>query len=240
MPPPCRLLIDPAAVGTWNMAADDVLLDATGAGVAALRFYQWAEPTLSLGYFQPHLAARSLPDLPWLRRATGGDALVHHHELTYSLALPVRGEFQPQAVAWMTRFHELIRDALGRLGIVAHLAERGQRLGDVLCFQHHTPGDLIVAGHKVAGSAQRKQRGALLQHGSILLRQSVHTPALPGIFELTGRDLSADYLREAILAEFRRDTGWGLEERGFDERECRLVEECIASRYGAVSWNEKR
>ena len=73
MTTPCRLLIDPAAVGTWNMAADDVLLDA---GVAALRFYQWAEPTLSLGYFQPHLAARAFPDLPWLRRATGGDAIL--------------------------------------------------------------------------------------------------------------------------------------------------------------------
>ena len=70
---------DPA-VGAWNMAADDVLLDA---GVAALRFYQWAEPTLSIGYFQPHTAARSFPHLPWLRRTTGGEAIVHHHELTY-------------------------------------------------------------------------------------------------------------------------------------------------------------
>ena len=131
-------------------------------------------------------------------------------------------------------------DALGRLGVVAHLAEHAQRLGDVLCFQHHTPGDLIVSGHKITGSAQRKQRGTLLQHGSILLRQSIHTPALPGIAELTGRALSADDLREAILSAFRQETGWVLEERGFDDHEREAIEERIASRYGAVAWTEKR
>jgi lipoyl(octanoyl) transferase len=238
--PPCRLLIDPAGVGTWNMAADDVLLDAAGAGVAALRYYQWAAPTLSLGYFQPSFAARSFPDLAWLRRVTGGDAIVHHHELTYSLALPAGSEFQPRSVIWMTRFHELIRDALRRFGVVAELCEREQRHGDVLCFLHHTPGDLIVAGHKVAGSAQRKQSGTLLQHGSILLHQSVHTPALPGIAELTGRPVSPEDLREALIAGFRRETGWALEERGFDERERGLIADRIASRYGAAAWNEKR
>ena len=219
------------------MAADDVLLDV---GIAALRFYQWAEPTLSLGYFQPHLASRSFPALPWLRRATGGDAIVHHHELTYSLALPAGGEFQPRAVVWMTRFHGLIREVLGQLGVVAHPCEHPQRLGDILCFQHHTPGDLIVAGHKVTGSAQRKQHGALLQHGSILLRQSAHTPALPGIAELTGRTVSPEKLREAIVARFREETGWMLEEKTFDDAERELIAERIASRYGAVAWNEKR
>ena len=237
--PPCRLLIDPAAVGPWNMAADDILLDAAEGGVAALRFYQWAAPTLSLGYFQPSLAARSFPDLAWLRRATGGEAIVHHHELTYSLALPAGSEFQPRPVV-MTRFHELILDALGKFSVVANLCEREKRLGDVLCFLHHTPGDLIVEGHKIAGSAQRQQRGALLQHGSILLRQSVHTPALPGIAELTGRVVSPERLREALIAGFRHGTGWTPEERGFDDAERALIEERIASRYRATAWNEKR
>ena len=233
-----RLLIDPApAGGAWNMAADEVLLDAS---VAALRFYQWAEPTLSLGYFQPHVAAGAYPDLPWLRRATGGDAIVHHHELTYSLVLPAGGEFQPRAVVWMTRFHDLIRDALGRLSVVAHLCEREQRLGEILCFQHHMPGDVLIEGHKVAGSAQRKQRGVLLQHGSILLGRSAHAPALLGIAELTGRVVSPEELREALMAGFRGATGWALEEGDFDGRDRELIEGHIASRYGAAAWNEKR
>ena len=235
--PSCRLLIDPAPhAGAWNMAADDILLDA---GVAALRFYEWTSPTLSLGYFQPHLAAKSLPALPWLRRATGGEAIVHHHELTYSLVLPP-GECQPRSAGWMCRFHGLIRDALARFGVTAEPCGPERRLGDTLCFLHHTPGDLIVSGHKVAGSAQRKQRGTLLQHGSILLAQSAHTPALPGVAELTGRDVSAEALREAVVEAFRRETGWMLEAGTFDDAERARIEERIASRYGTVAWNEKR
>ena len=222
------------------MAADDVLLDAAASGGAALRFYQWAAPTLSLGYFQPHTAARSFPQLIWLRRATGGEAIVHDHELTYSLALPAGSEFQPRLVAWMIRMHELIRDALGRLSVVAELCERERRLADVLCFLHHTPGDLIVAGHKVAGSAQRKQRGALLQHGSILMGRSDHAPSLPGIAELTGRVVSAEDLREALVEGFRKETGWTLEEGPFDERERASIGDRIASRYATSLWNEKR
>ena len=238
MPSPCRLLIDPAPNGgAWNMAADDVLLDAGG---AALRFYQWAEPTLSLGYFQPHLAARTFPDLAWLRRATGGEAIVHHHELTYSLVLPAGNEHQPHSTSWMCRFHHRIRQALRGFGVSAESCGPERRLGETLCFLHHTPGDLIVSGHKVVGSAQRKQRGTLLQHGSILLRQSDHTPALPGIAELTGRVVTAEDLREAILTEFRRETGWALAAGTFDDAERGRIDERIASRYASAAWNEKR
>src|SRR4051794_38575411 len=89
--PLCRLLPFESADGAGNMAADEVLLQAAAAGMAGLRFYEWSKATLSLGYFQP--AAERLHDvklakLPWVRRPTGGEALVHQHELTYALALP--------------------------------------------------------------------------------------------------------------------------------------------------------
>ena len=140
----------------------------------------------------------------------------------------------------MCRFHGFLREALARFGVTAEPCGSERRLGDTLCFLHHTPGDLIVSGHKVAGSAQRKQRGSLLQHGSILLRQSDHTAALLGIAELTGRVVSAHDLREALIAEFRRETDWALEERDFDECERASIAERIGSRYQAVAWNEKR
>ena len=69
------------------MALDEVLLEGAILGEASLRFYQWREPTVSLGYFQPYAAAAGLAGLPLVRRPTGGDLLVHHHELTYTLAL---------------------------------------------------------------------------------------------------------------------------------------------------------
>src|SRR5205823_2015987 len=91
-----RLLPDGVGDGPTNMALDEALLATAVAGEASLRFYGWGEPTLSLGYFQPSAPARAMfPGLPWLRRATGGAALVHHHELTYALALPVGRAWQP-------------------------------------------------------------------------------------------------------------------------------------------------
>src|SRR5436190_10963274 len=159
------------------MGADEVLLDGAARGEAALRFYAWSEPTLSLGYFQP--AAERLAGLPWVRRASGGAALVHDQELTYCLALPAGVPWQRRGESWICRFHGIITKALATLGIadgVTCAAE--QKLGPVLCFLHHTPGDLILGGHKIGGSAQRKQRGALMQHGGILLAQSSHTPEL--------------------------------------------------------------
>src|SRR5689334_21696416 len=87
-----RLIIDPPRQGSMNMAIDDALLEsAAEAGVATLRLYQWSEPTLSLGYFQA--AAERKTHQPSLtcalvRRASGGGAILHDRELTYSLALP--------------------------------------------------------------------------------------------------------------------------------------------------------
>src|SRR6516164_7148613 len=143
--PQCRLLPWRVADGPWQMAADEALLESAAGGVASLRYYGWTTATLSLGYFQP--AAARLGDpllaaLPWLRRPTGGEALVHHHEITYALALPGGDPWQSRNSPWPCRMHEIIRTALAMLGVNVRLCEEEKRLGDVLCFLHHTPGDL--------------------------------------------------------------------------------------------------
>src|SRR5690242_1143259 len=86
-----RLILDPPAPGSWNMAVDEALLEtAADAGIATLRFYQWNEPTLSLGYFQA-AAERNQHSMssgcPLVRRASGGGAILHDRELTYSIAM---------------------------------------------------------------------------------------------------------------------------------------------------------
>lgn len=229
-----RLLPWSVADGPTNMALDEALLDAAVDGVASLRFYDWSEPTLSLGYFQPSAPARAYPklnELPWLRRHSGGVALVHHHELTYALALPSAGD------SWIARMHGYVRQALAAEAV---LCERETKLGEVLCFLHHTPGDLILGGHKVAGSAQRKRRGALLQHGSVLLAQSAHTPQLPGLAELTGRAFSEAELAGTLLSVFQRETGWGVEPGEWTPVELESLPARIAARYGSPTWNAKR
>jgi lipoate-protein ligase A len=242
----CRLLPFAASDGPTNMAADESLLDSAVAGIPSLRFYAWAPPTVSLGYFQPAAAHDTDPllsPLPFVRRCTGGATLVHHHELTYALALPPGAGWQPRDRPWLCRMHGIIDAALAEFGVSVRACCTGEekKLGDVLCFLHQTPGDLLCGGAKVVGSAQRKQRGALLQHGGILLAQSPHTPSLPGLRELAGFDPERREEFQAALREaFVRDTGWGLEPAGWTETERHRTAELAETKYGREAWNRKR
>jgi len=245
--PTVRLLPFAAASGAENMARDEALLhSASDRGVASLRFYTWTEPTLSLGYFQPsadRLTDTALSQMNWVRRATGGAAIVHDpaHEITYSLALPPGEPWQPPGEQWICRMHYVVRDVLNGLGIPARAVVCGEekKLGPVLCFRHHTPGDLTVNGHKVAGSAQRKWKGAMLQHGSILFSRSPLAESLPGIAELSGVTVSKT-IRESILVLFTRDTGWTLEPGDWTANELADAKRIAAEKFANAEWNGKR
>ena len=177
---------------------------------SSLRFYQWSPATLSLGYFQglserhSHAASR---DCPLVRRASGGGAILHDRELTYSFATAIAGGLGGHEALY-DAFHDTLVETLAEWGVVAArvptpqtlLATGGPAEGDAnesafLCFERRSPGDVIVDGMKIGGSAQRRNRGALLQHGSVLLRRSPFAPELPGIFELTGLSLDPNELR---------------------------------------------
>jgi lipoate-protein ligase A len=225
------------------MAADEALLQAAGAGSASFRLYGWQTATLSLGYFQAAAVALTDPalaTLPWVRRPSGGSALVHHHELTYALALPAGLPWQNRGQSWMVRMHGIIARALARVGVTVAPCAREHKRGEVLCFLHHTPGDLVLGQAKVGGSAQRRQRGALLQHGGILLAQSEHTPALPGIRELTGMDLDTEQWRTLLAEQLAEDTGWQLTSTEWTEEELQHIGELVVSRYGNEAWSYKR
>src|SRR4051812_35035035 len=130
MTPTVRLLRLESLPGPANMAADEAMLLAAAAGTASLRFYTWAEPTLSLGYFQPAAARGSDPrltELPWVRRASGGAALVHHHEVTYALALPPGRPWQvPGGESWACRFHHVVTRALTPFGAATRAVVCGE------------------------------------------------------------------------------------------------------------------
>ena len=215
MPPICRLLSFARADGPYNMAADEAILESAVAGVASLRFYGWTEPTLSLGYFQTEQRRHDdhlLAQLPFVRRPTGGGALVHDHEVTYALALPGSPPWQVKNSAaryWIGRMHRVIADALNSMGISASCPDSHSKpaRSAFLCFQCISPDDLLMCGAKVTGSAQRRQRGALLQHGAILLAASNRTPALSGIRELAKLALTAESVAAAIASECRACNG---------------------------------
>jgi lipoate-protein ligase A len=236
-----RLLPHAVAGGADNMAADEALLQSAGAGIASLRFYGWAGPTVSLGYFQPERLRREDPllaGLPCVRRPSGGAMLVHHYEVTYALALPARAA----GSAWLRRMHEVIAAALQSLGVdvSAHAPQADEHFAGPLCFRHFAAGDLLLGPAKVVGSAQRRHRGALLQHGAVLLAKSPHTPALPGIRELTGRHLDVPAVCDTVRRAFHQRTGWSVAEGDWADAERHAIEELRRDKYATDSWNAKR
>jgi lipoate-protein ligase A len=230
------------------MAADEVLLQGAVAGRASLRFYGWSPPTLSLGYFQPaqgRSADPQLATLPMVRRPSGGDALLHEHELTYALGLPPGPPWQSPGVPvslWLGRMHAVIAGALARAGIPVQLAKTSAAgaFTGFLCFHHIVPADVVLDSHKVVGSAQRRSRGALLQHGAILLRASPHAPTVLGIEELTGRWLEPPLLAAEISRELDQEMSWCLMEAPWQADELARIEELATLKYHQATWNEKR
>jgi lipoate-protein ligase A len=170
----CWIEVEPRP-GWHNMAVDAAMLDVAAAtGVMLARLYQWEPHCLSFGRHEP--ASRRYDrdriralGLDCVRRPTGGRAVWHARELTYSVAAPAeRLGSLPSAYR---SIHEWLAGALERLGAAAVLAPHraAPSPGAGPCFAAAVGGEILVAGHKVAGSAQRRAGGALLQHGSLLL-----------------------------------------------------------------------
>jgi lipoate-protein ligase A len=239
-----RLIPYAEAEGPTNMAADEALAEAAAGGMVSLRFYGWTAPTVSLGYFQSAAVRESDPllaPLPWVRRPSGGATLVHHHELTYALAIPAERVGRDLS-AWIRRAHAWIADALNSLlgRDLVKLVARETILGDVLCFQKQTVGDLLLAGHKIVGSAQRKHRGSLIQHGSILLRRSEHAPVLPGIRELADADLQASAVIAELLARWRSLVDVPSLPGEWTPNEVSSIARLRSEKYASDRWNRKR
>jgi lipoate-protein ligase A len=245
------LLVDPPAAGAWNMAVDEALLEAAAAdGLCVLRFYRWERPTLSLGYFQPydqrwqHAASR---DCAVVRRASGGGAILHDRELTYSLAVPDRHPLAVDRLRFYRAIHTALIEALARWRIEAKMVERPAQVsrGDAverepfLCFQRRAPGDVLIGGAKVAGSAQRRCRGAVLQHGSVLLARSAAAPELDGIEELSGQRLPADELIAAWCERLAETQGMRWQPGELSAGQGGRAGCLAAEKYATSAWTER-
>lgn len=212
-----RFLDSGAADGVTNMAVDAALLDhARATGESTLRVYAWDRPTLSLGRherargrFDP--ARLAAEHVAIVRRPTGGRALLHDREVTYSVTAPVRGVSLGESYRGI---NALLLDALQTLGVAAAKAARRApplRPGHAPCFAEPNEGELVVGDAKLVGSAQWRDGDALLQHGSILrandqhridaLVVAPHDPAavrVATLEEALGRAVSYEEVRDAL------------------------------------------
>ncbi|MDI7742227.1 biotin/lipoate A/B protein ligase family protein [Lysinibacillus fusiformis] len=170
---------------SYNMALDEALLDMHSQGEIppVIRFYEWNPATLSIGYFQSaekdiDFDALKTQQLGFVRRPTGGRAVLHESELTYSIIVT---EEYPNMPATVTEAYRVLSEGLlvgfQNLGLDAYFSipDTEEKQADLkkpksaVCFDAPSWYELVVEGKKVAGSAQTRQKGVILQHGAILL-----------------------------------------------------------------------
>src|ERR1043166_5075654 len=154
----------------FNMALDEALLEAMPRlQRPGLRFYGWAEPAASFGYFQKFSdVERATPLRPLVRRPTGGGLVPHDADWTYSLTFPAGHDWHSlSAVESYRHVHEWIRAAFARLDLATELAPCCRKAEAGQCFAGHEKFDLLWRGRKIAGAAQRRNRLGLLIQGSV-------------------------------------------------------------------------
>lgn len=190
------------------MALDEALLErAIADGMGHFRLYRWSAATISLGYFQeydPVSLPGKLQGLDVVRRLSGGGAILHHHEVTYSCSLPPGHAYSDDPTRLYLDVHEVLMAKLAKQNFECRF--RGTPKNDsqeepFLCYSRGDERDLVHLDHKIVGSAQRRRKGAILQHGSLLLRRSEFAPEFPGVEDLLpqGFSFSEDSLCEDIL-----------------------------------------
>ncbi|HEX2203105.1 MAG TPA: lipoate--protein ligase family protein [Longimicrobium sp.] len=255
--PAWRLLDTPPAPGAWNMAVDEALAESVRAGGApVLRVYRWAPACLSLGRNQPArgrydadaLAARGVDVV---RRPTGGRAVLHDRELTYAAALPDGALGGPRET--YAALNRALVAGLRRLGVPAALqpGTEGRAPPPSLapCFDQPVEGEVVAAGRKLVGSAQRRFEGVLLQHGSLLIDDDqsavaalLAAPSDPdaggapaSLVSLLGHAPAWDALVDALAAGWAEALGVALDKGALTGAE-RERAEALAERYASPAW----
>lgn len=241
------------------MALDEALMErARSTGDTVLRVYGWASPVLSLGrnqralgvYAEDALAARGIGVV---RRPTGGRALLHHREVTYSVTAPWSDSSSSLAAVY-GRINGLLLDGLAMLGVHASLAGpagRSVQPTALPCFAEPARGEIVLDGRKLAGSAQWRDDGALLQHGSIivagdqaLIRElmsepTATVPAPATLAGAMGRTPSLDEVAEALFAAVRRREDGSATRLAADESLALRVS-ALEARYRDPTWTWRR
>ena len=254
-----------------NMALDEALLvmHEAGATPPTLRVYSWCQPTLSLGYAQNahqevDLAACHAQGVAVVRRPTGGRAVLHDQEVTYSVVMPLALDDGPHTITeHYRRIGMALAAALQALGLPVHLARPQVRAtltrapASPACFAALSRYALSVAGKKLVGSAQKRAQRALLQHGSIPLwmdRQrlfqclrvpSEHRAALvqaayttmSAVNEVAARPVSLPALHAALRQGFGATFGVELIDMPISPEEWSLAQHLRATKYATEAWN---
>lgn len=256
-----------------NMAIDEAILLAcsTGQVPPTLRFYGWKPAAMSLGYFQKahkevNVSECQQQGVDVVRRLTGGRAVLHDNELTYSVCIPEDHPLIPRSItASYCLISKGLIAGLTKLGIAAVMSASREESGQPkkehsssACFDAPAQYELTVGGRKLAGSAQVRKEGVLLQHGSLLLdfqpeqvaalldvpqagqRQrlaAMLNKSATSVREILGRSVGWQESCEAISAAFGPALGVSLQPEGLTVQERAAAECLVRDKYSQDSWN---
>jgi lipoate-protein ligase A len=269
---PWRLILSPAARGAWNMAVDEALLEHTAAGrggsLPTLRLYAWDPACLSLGHAQPFADVDRirLEQRGWdvVRRPTGGRAILHVDELTYSVTGPADEPLLAGGVLESySRLARALLSAVENLSLPVEMQEGkpGQNGGsNPVCFEVPSTYEITVQGKKLIGSAQARKKEGVLQHGSLPLTGDLRRICHALVFEeeaargragerllarattveaALGRQVSWDAAAQAFIHAFESQLGLCFERGELSESESRRAGELVREKYAHPSWTER-
>ncbi len=270
MPDIWRLLITPPARGAWNMAVDESILEHIGRGesIPTLRLYAWEPPCLSLGHAQPFadVDVVRLNERSWdvVRRPTGGRAILHTDELTYSVIAP---QDEPRVVGSILESYNRLAGALLQavraLGLPVEMKEdsgSNHEAPNPVCFEVPSAYEITVNGKKLIGSAQARRKEGVLQHGSLPLTGNLAriTDALIYADESTrneaaqrllvrattvesvlGHSVSWDDAAQAFVGAFEARLGLNFKDGKLSESEMERAEELVQSKYAHDDWTKR-
>lgn len=261
----------------FNMALDEALIEWHSKNVfpPTIRFYGWNPPTLSLGYFQKVEKEIDIEKVQeygvgLVRRLTGGRAVLHDNELTYSVIVSESHPMMPKTVteAYRVISHGLL-EGFTELGLHSYFSipktmEEHEQLKNPrssICFDTPSWYELVVEGRKVAGSAQTRQKGVILQHGSIpisldenmlfdlfkfpndkvrdRMQKSFRNKAV-SINEISDRDISMNEVRKAFKNGFEKGLQIELEPYHLTDSELKYVQALAEEKYNSDKWNFNR
>ncbi|MBN1220263.1 MAG: lipoate--protein ligase family protein [Anaerolineae bacterium] len=270
-----RLLITPPLDGATNMAIDEAILYvlAGGHGIPTIRFFQWEPPCLSLGYNQHwsdvNEAACQQLGYTWTRRPTGGKAILHTDEITYSLIIP---QADPRIQGGIIESYRILSlgllRGLEKLGVQAGQARRedvrAQRKAirtesGPVCFDTPSHYEITWKGKKLIGSAQLRRKQIVLQHGTLPLHGNLNrileTLTLSGteyvqqaellphrattLEQVLGKALSFPEVAPALAAGFAEQLNLTLAQMPLTDREQTLANELRAEQYANDRWNKR-
>lgn len=265
-----RLLLTPPAPGAWNMAVDEALLESVGRGEAlpTLRLYAWAPPCLSLGQAQPFadVDTARLRAHGWqvVRRLTGGRAILHTDELTYSITAPPD---EPRVAGTVlesyNRLAQALLSAAHNLGLPVEMKvgkADGNSSPNPVCFEVPSTYEITVNGRKLIGSAQARRKEGVLQHGSLPLTgdltricqalsfpdESARAAASQRLLErattveaVLGRGVAWESAAQAFVRAFEAQLGLCLEAGELSQKEISRAEELVREKYAHPSWTER-